>query len=60
MRRSKALSLPNLLTYGRLVAVPAVVALLFWPEDTWSRWAALTIFILAAGPRDLCRSSALA
>ncbi|WP_046866360.1 CDP-diacylglycerol--glycerol-3-phosphate 3-phosphatidyltransferase [Microvirga massiliensis] len=48
MRRSKALSLPNLLTYGRLVAVPAVVALLFWPEDTWSRWAALTIFILAA------------
>ena len=25
MRRSKALSLPNILTYGRLVAVPAVV-----------------------------------
>jgi cardiolipin synthase (CMP-forming) len=47
MRRSKAFSLPNLLTYGRLVAVPAVVALLFWPEDTWSRWGALTIFILA-------------
>jgi cardiolipin synthase len=47
MRRSKAFSLPNLLTYGRLVAVPAVVALLFWPEDTWSRWGALTIFIIA-------------
>jgi CDP-diacylglycerol--glycerol-3-phosphate 3-phosphatidyltransferase len=48
MRRSRALSLPNLLTYGRLTAVPAVVALLFWPEDLWSRWIALAIFILAA------------
>jgi cardiolipin synthase (CMP-forming) len=47
MRYSKAFSLPNLLTYGRLVAVPAVVALLFWPKDTWSRWGALTIFIIA-------------
>ena len=48
MRRSKALSLPNILTYGRLVAVPAVVALLFWPEDYWSRWFALAIFVVAA------------
>src|SRR3712207_5740924 len=48
MRRSKAWSLPNILTYGRLVAVPAVVGLLFWPEDLWSRWAALAIFIAAA------------
>jgi CDP-diacylglycerol--glycerol-3-phosphate 3-phosphatidyltransferase len=48
MHRSKALSLPNILTYGRLAAVPAVVALLFWPEDHWSRWAALAIFIIAA------------
>jgi cardiolipin synthase len=46
--RSKALSLPNILTYGRLVAVPAVVALLFWPEDQWSRWIALAIFVVAA------------
>ncbi len=46
--RSKALNLPNLLTYGRLAAVPAVVALLYWPEDRWSRWFALTIFIAAA------------
>src|SRR3982751_3988139 len=51
MRRSKALSLPNLLTYGRLAAVPAVVALLFWPRDDWMRWAALAIFI-AAGVTD--------
>jgi cardiolipin synthase (CMP-forming) len=46
--RSKALSLPNILTYGRLVAVPVVVGLLFWPDDQWSRWIALGIFILAA------------
>jgi len=48
MRRSKAFNLANLLTYGRLAAVPAVVALLFWPEDHWSRWFALSIFALAA------------
>jgi CDP-diacylglycerol--glycerol-3-phosphate 3-phosphatidyltransferase len=48
MRRSKALSLPNILTYGRLVAVPVVAALLAWPEDIWSRWIALGIFIVAA------------
>ncbi|QFU17281.1 CDP-diacylglycerol--glycerol-3-phosphate 3-phosphatidyltransferase [Microvirga thermotolerans] len=46
-RRSKAFNLANLLTYGRLAAVPAVVGLLFWPEDHWSRWAALAIFALA-------------
>jgi len=47
MRRSSALSLPNLLTYGRLVAVPAVVGLLFWPNDDWTRWLALAIYIVA-------------
>jgi CDP-diacylglycerol---glycerol-3-phosphate 3-phosphatidyltransferase len=40
LARSKALSLPNILTYGRLLAVPAVVALLFWPKDDWTRWPA--------------------
>ncbi|WP_230531641.1 CDP-diacylglycerol--glycerol-3-phosphate 3-phosphatidyltransferase [Microvirga roseola] len=48
MRRSKAFNLANLLTYGRLAAVPAVVGLLFWPEDLWSRWSALGIFAVAA------------
>ncbi len=48
MRRSKAFNLANLLTYGRLVAVPAVVGLMFWPEDQWSRWFALAVFALAA------------
>lgn len=48
MKRSTAYSLPNMLTYGRCLAVPAVVALLFWPNDTWARWWALGIFIAAA------------
>ena len=47
-RRSTALSLPNLLTYGRLVAVPAVVALMFWSHDDRERWVALAIFVAAA------------
>jgi CDP-diacylglycerol--glycerol-3-phosphate 3-phosphatidyltransferase/cardiolipin synthase len=48
VRRPGPFSVPNLLTYGRIVAIPAVVGLLFWPEDTWTRWSALTIYILAA------------
>jgi CDP-diacylglycerol--glycerol-3-phosphate 3-phosphatidyltransferase/cardiolipin synthase len=41
-------NLPNLLTYGRVVAVPLVVAFLFWPADPWARWSALAIFAAAA------------
>jgi CDP-diacylglycerol--glycerol-3-phosphate 3-phosphatidyltransferase/cardiolipin synthase len=48
MRRSKALSLANILTYGRLVAVPVVVACLFWPNEFWMRWVALGFYIAAA------------
>lgn len=48
MKRSTAYSLPNLLTYGRCVAVPLVVVLLFWPTDTWARWTALGLFVAAA------------
>lgn len=47
-RKSHALALPNLLTYGRVVAVPVVVGLMFWPNEFWMRWAALGIFALAA------------
>jgi CDP-diacylglycerol--glycerol-3-phosphate 3-phosphatidyltransferase len=47
MRRSQAFNLPNVLTYARVAAVPVVVGLLFWPEDVWSRWAALLVFVLA-------------
>jgi CDP-diacylglycerol--glycerol-3-phosphate 3-phosphatidyltransferase/cardiolipin synthase len=42
------LNLPNILTYGRVVAVPVVVGLLFWPNEDWARWTALGIFALAA------------
>ena len=42
------LSLPNLLTYGRVAAVPVVAALLFWPLDDWARWSALCVFAIAA------------
>jgi CDP-diacylglycerol--glycerol-3-phosphate 3-phosphatidyltransferase/cardiolipin synthase len=49
--RANPLSLPNLLTYARLAAVPAVVAILFWPKDDAMRWWALGIFA-AAGITD--------
>jgi cardiolipin synthase (CMP-forming) len=44
---SKVWNVPNILTYGRIVAVPAVAGLLMWGDDR-SRWVALFIFILAA------------
>jgi cardiolipin synthase len=42
-----ALSLPNLLTYGRLLAVPLVAGLIMWGGDA-ARWIALALFIAAA------------
>jgi cardiolipin synthase (CMP-forming) len=46
------LALPNLLTYARIVAVPAVVACMYWQDilqgGLWLRWLALAIFIVAA------------
>jgi cardiolipin synthase len=42
------LNLPNMLTYGRLAAVPLVVAFLFWPTEFWARWTALAIYTAAA------------
>lgn len=44
---SRALSLPNMLTYGRVLAVPVVVAFLFWPDEFWMRWTALGIYVIA-------------
>lgn len=43
-----AWSLPNILTYGRVVAVPVVAACLFWPEVDAMRWVALGLYTLAA------------
>ena len=41
-------SLPNLLTYGRIVAVPLVVACMFWPRVDAMRWTAFGLFTAAA------------
>src|SRR3981189_3960083 len=53
--RTRPLAVPNLLTYARIVAVPAVVACLYWQDilqgGIWLRWVALTLFI-AAGITD--------
>jgi cardiolipin synthase len=53
---SHALALPNLLTYARIAAVPAVVGLMFSQSimggGLWLRWVALAIFI-AAGITDI-------
>ena len=44
---SKVWNWPNILTYGRIVAVPVVAGLLMWGGNN-ARWAALTIYIAAA------------
>ena len=43
-------SLPNILTYARILAIPALVACFFVTGD-WGRWTAMWIFI-AAGVSD--------
>jgi cardiolipin synthase len=52
---ARPLALPNLLTYARIAAVPAVVGLLFWQSimggGLWLRGVALVVFI-AAGVTD--------
>ena len=47
IERERQWNLPNLLTYGRMVAVPAVAGCLFAPEDFRMRWLALAIFAVA-------------
>src|ERR1700677_3616745 len=51
----RPLALPNILTYGRIAAVPVVVGCMFWQNilhgGLWLRWVALAIFI-AAGVSD--------
>jgi len=50
--RGHALSLPNILTYSRCVAVPLVAACLFWSDilegGAVLRWVALALYIAAA------------
>jgi cardiolipin synthase len=53
---ARPLALPNLLTYGRIAAVPVVVACMYWQDilqgGLWLRWVALFIFA-AAGITDI-------
>jgi cardiolipin synthase len=44
---SKVWNLPNILTYGRIAAVPVVAGLLMWGGNN-ARWWALGIYIVAA------------
>jgi cardiolipin synthase (CMP-forming) len=50
-RRNLAMSLPNLLTYGRIAAVPALVAVLYFMAGDTARWTAFALFT-AAGITD--------
>jgi CDP-diacylglycerol--glycerol-3-phosphate 3-phosphatidyltransferase/cardiolipin synthase len=45
--RSLLTSLPNILTYGRIVAVPVLAAVLFFGTSEASRWLAFAIFAVA-------------
>lgn len=46
-RRRIILSLPNVLTYLRLAAVPGLVAVMFFLEGDLANWAALGVFAFA-------------
>ena len=52
VRRGGAFNIPNMLTYGRVIAVPLVAACLFaqviYEGGLWLRWVALAIFAIAA------------
>jgi cardiolipin synthase (CMP-forming) len=53
---ARPLAVPNLLTYARIIAVPMVVACLYWQDilqgGLWLRWVALALFI-GAGVTDV-------
>ena len=45
--RSLSTSLPNILTYGRMVAVPVLAGVLFFGNSEGARWLAFAIFVAA-------------
>jgi CDP-diacylglycerol--glycerol-3-phosphate 3-phosphatidyltransferase/cardiolipin synthase len=47
-RARRTFNLPNILTFGRVLIVPMVVACLFWPDEFSLRWTALALFTAAA------------
>ncbi len=52
MQKNHTLSLPNILTYGRIIAVPLVVLCFFvegrLESSDFARWAALALFAVAS------------
>lgn len=46
--RTFTTSLPNVLTYARIVAVPLLVACLYFLEGDTARWSAFGLFVAAA------------
>lgn len=46
-QRALLLSLPNILTYARILAVPLVVFCVVGGKDSW-RWIALSLFVIAS------------
>jgi cardiolipin synthase len=44
---SKALSIPNLLTYSRIAAAPAIAAAAYLPDD-WAYWVPFALFVIAS------------
>ena len=48
MKRANPFNLPNVLTYGRVVAVPVVVGCMFWPDESSVRWVAFGVYAAAA------------
>ena len=45
--RPMPMSLPNVLTYGRIAAVPGLVACLFFLQGDVARWSAFALFVFA-------------
>lgn len=48
-RRALLANLPNVLTYARILAVPALVGCLFLLRGDVARWSAFALFVAAAG-----------
>jgi len=52
---ARRISVPNLLTYARMAAVPVVIGCMYWSDflggGLWLHWVALAVFI-AAGVTD--------
>ena len=50
--QTKSMSLPNILTYARIAAIPVVVGCIYWQSimdgPLWLRWVALAVFLAAA------------